>query len=52
MMITYKLDKHKEGEIGSVTRSDGWSIPFDSDNTDYQEYLKWIALGNTPESAE
>jgi hypothetical protein len=28
------------------------SIPMDADNTDYQEYLKWVALGNTPESAE
>ena len=22
------------------------------DNTDYQAYLKWVAEGNTPESAE
>jgi len=27
-------------------------IPLNPDNTDYQEYLKWIAEGNTPESAE
>ena len=27
-------------------------IPFDSDNTDYQEYLEWVAEGNTPEPAE
>jgi hypothetical protein len=45
----YKLAKYTE----SVIRlSDNAYIPFDEDNTDYQEYLKWIAEGNTPESAE
>ena len=28
------------------------SIPYDPDNTDYQEYLEWIAEGNTPAPAE
>jgi hypothetical protein len=27
-------------------------IPLDPANTDYQEYLAWIADGNTPEEAE
>jgi len=37
----------------SVTRlSDGWVIPFDPDNTDYQAYLAWIEAGNTPEPAD
>ena len=27
-------------------------IPFDPDNTDYKEYLKWLAAGNTPEPAD
>ena len=28
------------------------SIPYDPDNTDYQEYLEWLAEGNTPAPAE
>jgi hypothetical protein len=31
-----------------VLRSDGWTIPFDTDNTDYQAYLAWLDQGNTP----
>lgn len=32
--------------------ADNTFIPFDQDNTDYQEYLKWLAEGNTPLPAE
>ena len=32
--------------------SDEVCIPCDPDNTDYQEYLQWVAEGNTPEPAE
>jgi len=32
--------------------SDNVFIPFDPDNKDYQEYLKWLAEGNTPEEAD
>ena len=27
-------------------------IPFVEDNTDYQEYLAWVADGNTAEAAD
>jgi len=27
-------------------------IPFDSDNSDYQEYLKWVSAGNEPLPAD
>lgn len=32
--------------------ADNAFIPFDPANTDYQEYLKWVEAGNTPEPAD
>ena len=27
-------------------------IPFEAGNTDYKEYLEWVAAGNTAEAAD
>jgi hypothetical protein len=32
--------------------SDNAHIPDDPDNMDYQEYLRWLDEGNTPEAPE
>ena len=32
--------------------ADNAFIPFDPANTDYQEYLKWLAEGNEPDPAD
>ena len=51
----YKLTKNLQGEINGVKTQVGSytiCIPFDEDNTDYQEYLKWLAKGNEPLPAE
>jgi hypothetical protein len=35
-----------------IRTTDGASIPFDPDNTDYQAYLAWVEQGNTPLPAD
>lgn len=52
-MRQYKLQKDFYNEICAVTIVDeNISIPINPENTDYQEYLAWVAEGNTPEPAD
>jgi hypothetical protein len=51
----YKLNSEHPiyGESKIVLRlSDRASIPFDPQNRDYADYLKWLEEGNQPEPAE
>lgn len=52
MEVTYKLVNGANNEPICVNCSNGLSIPFDPANMDYQEYLKWLAEGNTPLPAD
>ena len=55
MTYTYKKcwDSMLNQEAPCILRKeDGALIPMAPDNTDYQEYLEWVAEGNTPEPAE
>jgi len=55
--MKYKLFKDIiTNETNLVLRTDDNGIktyvPFDEGNTSYQEYLKWVAEGNTAEAAD
>ncbi len=56
MAYTYKLiaDDPKTGAKANVIlrKEDNAFIGMDEANTDYQEYLAWVAEGNTAEAAD
>ena len=53
--MSYKKTKDSEGNVRTdqIRRiSDGAWIPFAPDYMDYQEYLSWVAEGNTAADAD
>ena len=49
----YKLVNHPiTGELVNIKTSTDDFIPIAEDNTMYQEYLEWVAEGNTAEAAD
>ena len=48
----YKLHTSFTGQEFVMRLSDNACIPFDPDNADYQEYLRWLEAGNTVLPAE
>ena len=52
-MADYIFFKNIPGtaNAGVIYKEKMW-IPLDPDNTDYQEYLEWVDLGNTTDPAD
>lgn len=55
-MNTYKLGCFNLDGTQNIVLTDSngknFSVPPNPENTHYQEYLEWVAAGNTPEPAE
>tara|TARA_Y100001963_G_C6636928_1_gene379015 strand:- start:320 stop:496 length:177 start_codon:yes stop_codon:yes gene_type:complete len=58
-MAIYKLKKDPDtGVVNQVIFTDPsdsthkLNVPFDTLNGQYQDYLEWVALGNTAEEAD
>lgn len=47
-MKMYKLHQGAMQQQFVIRLADNAFIPFNPANTDYQEYLKWLAEGNEP----
>ena len=52
MYKQYKNINNETVTNAIIRVSDGSTIPFAEGNIDYQEYLKWLAEGNTPLPAD
>jgi len=56
-MAKYKLIEYS-GEIVAIQKKEDIdpnttvSFPLDNDNRDYQDYLAWVADGNTPDPSD
>ena len=60
-MFNYKLSRTNDcilrfssqhSEYPGIKNGQVWCIPLDPSNRHYQEYLEWVAEGNTPLPAD
>ena len=51
-MLIYKLINNDLDQLSCILKNNYLYIPLDPANTDYQEYLEWLAEGNEPEPAD